>query len=156
ERASRTRWRGLDIIVPPRQNASGCGEPAQKFVRSAGLWISCGEAVNTENGPETPEIEVDRPGKRASTGRRIVTILADPTRRHLLKPARAGAAGAVLGAPVRGLLGAPAQITSLSRRSPEGDGGSLQRLNDDLFVIRLPGEANVVAHTRADGVLLVD
>ena len=85
-----------------------------------------------------------------------MTNLADPTRRHLLKTALAGAAGAVLGAPVRGLLGAPAQITSLSRQSPEGDGGSLQRLNDDLFVIRIPGEANVVAHTRADGVLLVD
>ncbi len=29
-------------------------------------------------------------------------------------------------------------------------------LADDLFVVRIPGEANVVAHTSADGVLLVD
>jgi glyoxylase-like metal-dependent hydrolase (beta-lactamase superfamily II) len=36
----------------------------------------------------------------------------------------------------------------------EGDG--VERLSDDLFVLRRPGEANVVAHTGADGVLLVD
>ena len=30
------------------------------------------------------------------------------------------------------------------------------RLSDDLFVVRIPGEANVVAQTGADGVLLVD
>src|SRR3954452_24438185 len=30
------------------------------------------------------------------------------------------------------------------------------RLADDLFIITIPGEANVVAHTSAEGVLLVD
>jgi glyoxylase-like metal-dependent hydrolase (beta-lactamase superfamily II) len=32
----------------------------------------------------------------------------------------------------------------------------VQKLADDLFIIRIPGEANVVAHTSADGVTLVD
>ena len=36
------------------------------------------------------------------------------------------------------------------------EAGSLLRLSDDLFVVRIPGEANVVAHIGADGVLLVD
>jgi cyclase len=63
------------------------------------------------------------------------------TRRRLLEMAIAGAAGLVVGAPVRQLLAAPAEAASLS---------------DDLFVISLPGETNVVAYTRADGVLLVD
>jgi glyoxylase-like metal-dependent hydrolase (beta-lactamase superfamily II) len=35
------------------------------------------------------------------------------------------------------------------------DAGTL-RLSDDLFVVRIPGEANVVAQTDAKGVLLVD
>jgi cyclase len=59
-----------------------------------------------------------------------------------------GAAGVVLGAPVRRLSAAPAQAVS--------DGQGLLRLSDDLFVVGLPGESNVVAHTSADGVLLVD
>jgi glyoxylase-like metal-dependent hydrolase (beta-lactamase superfamily II) len=57
-----------------------------------------------------------------------------------------GAAGLVLGAPVRGLAQAPAQP---ARESAE-------RLDDSLFVVRLPGEANVVAQTGSGGVLLVD
>jgi len=36
------------------------------------------------------------------------------------------------------------------------EGAGTLRLADDLFVVRLPGEANVVAHTGADGALLVD
>jgi glyoxylase-like metal-dependent hydrolase (beta-lactamase superfamily II) len=32
----------------------------------------------------------------------------------------------------------------------------VQKLADDLYIIRIPGEANVVAHTSADGVTLVD
>jgi cyclase len=32
----------------------------------------------------------------------------------------------------------------------------IQRLTDDLFVVRIPGQANVVAQTGADGVLIVD
>jgi glyoxylase-like metal-dependent hydrolase (beta-lactamase superfamily II) len=36
------------------------------------------------------------------------------------------------------------------------DAATIVRLSDDLFVIRIAGEANVVAYTSADGVLLVD
>jgi glyoxylase-like metal-dependent hydrolase (beta-lactamase superfamily II) len=65
-----------------------------------------------------------------------------------LKGAIAGAAGIVLGAPARRLIAAPAQAVS--------EGAGIVRLSDDLFVVRIAGESNVVAHTRADGVLLVD
>jgi glyoxylase-like metal-dependent hydrolase (beta-lactamase superfamily II) len=65
-----------------------------------------------------------------------------------LQAAVAGAAGIALGAPVLRLAGAPVQVAS-------DDAGPL-RLGDDLFVVRRPGEANVIAHTGADGVLLVD
>ena len=68
---------------------------------------------------------------------------ARPTRRQLLKTAIGGAAGVVL-APVHPFALLSAQDTSI------------QRLTDDLFVVRMPGEANVVAHTGADGVVLVD
>jgi len=65
-----------------------------------------------------------------------------------LKAAIGGAAGVVLGAPVLRLAGAQTQAVS--------DGAGTLKLNDDLFVFRLPGEANVVAQTSADGVVLVD
>ena len=71
-----------------------------------------------------------------------------PTRRQILKTAIAGAAGVLLAAPVKRLAAAAGQA------APPATG--IQRLNDDLFVISIPGEANVVAHTRADGVLLID
>lgn len=71
-----------------------------------------------------------------------------PTRRQMLKVAVGGAAGLVLGAPLRGLAQAPAQ--------PLTSAAGIQRLTDDLFVITLPGEANVVAQTSPSGVLLVD
>jgi len=71
------------------------------------------------------------------------------TRRQILKAAVGGAAGIVLGAPVQRLFGAGAQTV------PKDDTGTL-RLSDDLFVVRVPGEANVVAQTGANGVLLVD
>jgi glyoxylase-like metal-dependent hydrolase (beta-lactamase superfamily II) len=70
------------------------------------------------------------------------------TRRQMLKAAVCGGAGLVLGAPGRRLFGASAQAVS--------QGAGTLRLNDDLFVVRIPGEANVVARTGADGVLLVD
>lgn len=69
------------------------------------------------------------------------------SRRQILKTAIGGAAGIVLGGSLR-LTAAPAQATSQ-------DSGTL-KLADDLFVLRLPGEANVVVQTSADGVLLVD
>jgi cyclase len=71
---------------------------------------------------------------------------ADPARRYIIKTAIAGAAGAVLGAPVRRLVAA-AQAAAPA---------PVQKLSDDLFVVTIPGEANVVAHISADGVLLVD
>ena len=70
------------------------------------------------------------------------------TRRLILKGAIGGATGFILGAPVRSLAAAVSQATS----APAGT----LRLNDDLFVVTIPGEANVIAHTSAAGVLLVD
>jgi glyoxylase-like metal-dependent hydrolase (beta-lactamase superfamily II) len=73
--------------------------------------------------------------------------LSGRTRRQILKVAIGGAAGVVLGVPGRCLAG--------SAQAPSG-GSGVQRLSNDLFVVRLPGEANVVAQTGPDGVLLVD
>src|SRR2546426_5152032 len=70
------------------------------------------------------------------------------TRRQLLKAGIAGAAGIVLGAQVLRLPEARAQAVS--------EGAGTLKLSDDMFVVRIPGEANVVAQTGADGVLLVD
>lgn len=70
------------------------------------------------------------------------------TRRQILKAAVSGAAGIVLGAPVRCVAGAWPQAR------PED--AAILRLADDLFVVRRGGEANVVAQTSAEGVLLVD
>jgi cyclase len=69
------------------------------------------------------------------------------TRRHLLKGVVGGAAGLVLGA-----------SRSVSAAAPQAVSGTtgVQRLADDLFVLQLPGEANVVAQTSAAGVVLVD
>jgi cyclase len=68
------------------------------------------------------------------------------TRRHVLQAAIVGAAGIVLGSPIQSL--AAAQTAS--------DAARTLRLSDDLFVITLPGQANVVVHTAPDGVVLVD
>ena len=71
------------------------------------------------------------------------------TRRQILKAAIGGAAGLVLGAPAFAApRGKPAQ-TAL-------DVSVTQQLSDDLFLIRLPGETNVLAQTGSGGVLLVD
>jgi glyoxylase-like metal-dependent hydrolase (beta-lactamase superfamily II) len=72
-----------------------------------------------------------------------------PTRRQVLKGAIGGAAGIVLGAHARRLTASPAQEAVSA-------GANILRLSDDLFVVGIPGESNVVAHTRASGVLLVD
>lgn len=70
------------------------------------------------------------------------TALDQPlSRRHLLK-AGIGAAALMIGAPVRGFA---AQATP-----------GTERLADDLFLIRIPGEANVLAQASSAGVLLVD
>jgi glyoxylase-like metal-dependent hydrolase (beta-lactamase superfamily II) len=78
----------------------------------------------------------------------IVVDRHGPTRRQILKGAIAGAAGLVLGAPVRRLAAAPAQAVT--------EGAGILRLTDDLFVVSIPGESNVVAHMGAAGILLVD
>ena len=71
------------------------------------------------------------------------------TRRDLLRTAIGGAAGIVLAARPGRVLARPRQVVA------SGTAG-LVRLADNLFVLQLPGEANVVAHTAADGVVLVD
>src|SRR4029453_14829552 len=74
--------------------------------------------------------------------------LSRQTRRQILKVAIGGAAGGVLTAPLRCLAARPAQ-----RVAQDGENLKLSR---DLFVVRLPGEANVVAQTGSNSVLLVD
>jgi len=66
----------------------------------------------------------------------------------MLKIGVAGAAGLALGAPVGRLSAAEAQAAPAT--------SDPLRLADDLFVVRIPGEANVVAQTTGGGVLLVD
>src|SRR5687768_11001903 len=68
----------------------------------------------------------------------------DPTRRQLLKAAIGGAAGFLLGA-------VPDRVAAQAPIYPEAE-----RLADDIFVVRIPGEANVLAQTSSAGVLLVD
>ena len=70
------------------------------------------------------------------------------TRRQILKAAIGGAAGIVLGAPL-------VRLTEARSQAPPEVSGTL-KLTDDLFIVRIPGEANIVAQTSADGVLLVD
>jgi len=69
------------------------------------------------------------------------------TRRQILKAGLAGAAGFVVGAPVSRLAAAAAQTSDTSH---------VERLANDLFVVRLPGEGNVVVNANDEGVLLVD
>lgn len=65
----------------------------------------------------------------------------DQTRRQLLM----AAAGVILGAP----------IMRFSAQAQTG-AANTQKLADDLFIVTIPGEANVVAQTTASGVVLVD
>ena len=68
----------------------------------------------------------------------------------MLKAALGGVAGIALGAPY--LNGAQAPTPA-----PVGAAGTgTLKLADDLFILRLPGEANVLAQTSAAGLLLVD
>lgn len=69
----------------------------------------------------------------------------NPTRRQILK-AIGGTAGAVLGSSVLHLAEAHAQTAPA--------GATTQRLSDDLYIVKVPGEANVVAQTGANGVLV--
>jgi len=76
-----------------------------------------------------------------------VVIRDAHTRRQILKAAIGGAAGLVLGAPIRGLAAAAQTAAAITVTG---------QLSDDLFLLRLPGEANVLAQTGSGGVLLVD
>jgi cyclase len=69
------------------------------------------------------------------------------TRRQLLKTAIGGATGIVLGGPALRLW-AGAQTAQETT-------GTL-KLADDLYVLRIPGESNVIVQTDEKGVLLVD
>jgi glyoxylase-like metal-dependent hydrolase (beta-lactamase superfamily II) len=53
------------------------------------------------------------------------------------------------------VLGAPVRLAAARPQAPSGPADVVE-LAGDLFVLRLPGEANVLAHTTADGVMLVD
>jgi len=78
---------------------------------------------------------------------------SNPSRRQVLKTALGGAAGLIAGAPAW----SHAQVVPAAQAVPAAAAGpGTVRLTDDLFVISLPGEANVVAQTGSDGVLLVD
>jgi glyoxylase-like metal-dependent hydrolase (beta-lactamase superfamily II) len=66
----------------------------------------------------------------------------------VLKATIGGAAGFVWGSPVHSLAATFVQEASGSPAT--------ERLGDDLFVVRIPGEANVVVHIGPDGVVLVD
>ena len=65
------------------------------------------------------------------------------TRRQVLRTALAGTAAAALG-------------PSALRLSAQQAAPANEKLADDLFILRLPGEEAVVVHTGSDGVLLVD
>ncbi len=69
------------------------------------------------------------------------------TRRQMLRVAIGGAAGIVLGAPLRRL--------SATRAQDASQGAEPLQLNRDLFVVKA-GDVNVVAQTGSNGVLLVD
>jgi cyclase len=64
-----------------------------------------------------------------------------------MKAALGGAAGLVLASPLRGLAVSAAQAAASA---------ATQQLSDDLFLVTIPGEANVLAQTTRGGVLLVD
>ncbi len=47
------------------------------------------------------------------------------------------------------------RLEAAAAQAPSPDAGTL-RLTDDLFILRLPGQENIVAHTGPEGVVLVD
>ncbi len=67
------------------------------------------------------------------------------TRRQMLQTALRGAAGIVLGAPILSAASVPIQTSA-----------GTEQLSDDLFILRVPGEENIVAQIDSKGVLLVD
>ena len=80
----------------------------------------------------------------------------DPTRRQLIQAALGGVAGLALGGRVSRLLAQAPEVRLQPETTAPATTAATERLADDLFVIRIPGEANIVAHTSSAGVLLVD
>ena len=80
----------------------------------------------------------------------------DATRRQLIKAALGGVAGLALGGRAAGLLAQAPDVRVKPDTTAPATTAATERLADDLFVIRIPGEANIVAHTSSAGVLLVD
>jgi glyoxylase-like metal-dependent hydrolase (beta-lactamase superfamily II) len=74
------------------------------------------------------------------------------SRRDLLKGVVGGAAGFVLGVAPRV---SAAQAQAVSGTTVPGN-SAVQRLADDLFLVQLPGEANIIVQTSPGGVVLVD
>jgi glyoxylase-like metal-dependent hydrolase (beta-lactamase superfamily II) len=74
------------------------------------------------------------------------------SRRDLLKGVVGGAAGFVLGVATRV---SAAQAQAVSGTTVPGN-SAVQRLADDLFLVQLPGEANIIVQTSPGGVVLVD
>jgi glyoxylase-like metal-dependent hydrolase (beta-lactamase superfamily II) len=74
------------------------------------------------------------------------------SRRDLLKGVVGGAAGFVLGVAPRV---SAAQAQAVSGTTVPGN-RAVQRLADDLFLVQLPGEANIIVQTSPSGVVLVD
>ena len=64
--------------------------------------------------------------------------------------------GAAIAAAAGIRFAAPAHSLTASQTTAPAGAAATQRLADDLFILTLPGEANVVAQTSPDGVLLVD
>ena len=80
----------------------------------------------------------------------------DPTRRQLIQAALGGVAGLALGGRASRLLAQAPEVRVKPDTTAPATTAATERLADDLFVIRIPGEANIVAHTSSAGVLLVD
>src|SRR6185503_10300396 len=53
-------------------------------------------------------------------------------------------------------LGGPGRLLAAAQGPSAAQGAATVRLSDDLFVVTVPGAANVLARTGAGGVVLVD
>jgi cyclase len=76
------------------------------------------------------------------------------TRRQILRTAAAGAVACAV--PLRGFAGIARGSQPAPGQQPATSPANTVRLSEDLFLITLPGEANVIAQTTSGGVLLVD
>lgn len=80
--------------------------------------------------------------------------MADRSRRVGRGVSSGAAVGALVAVVVLGA--ASIRIGAAQAAPPQGTDAGTLTLADNLFVIRIPGEANVVAYTAPDGVVLVD